>query len=111
MEVFAVVGAMASVAVDAMASVAVGCSAVSVGITTGGVSVAGGSVGNTVGGRVVGRDVGVTTGPSEQAARVRITILIKIVLLFIRSPISRYDSRIFEPLSVAISLRVVLSIY
>ena len=110
-DVFAVVGAMASVEVGATAKVAVGCTAVSVGITTGGVSVAAGSVGSTVGGMVVGRDVGVTTAPGEQAASVRITILIRMVLFFILSPVSVYDSRIFRSGECSKSLRVVLSMY
>jgi len=75
-------------AVGAMASVAVGCSTVAVGATTGGVSVGAGSVGSTVGGSVGGKDVGETVGPIEQAVNVRIKILVRLILIFIFSPIS-----------------------
>ena len=79
-EVFAAVGRMASVGV--------GCGTVAVGATTGGVSVGTGSVGSVVGGSVGGRDVGETVGPSEQAVNVRIKILVRLILIFIFSPIS-----------------------
>ena len=100
-------------AVGAMASVAVGCDTVAVGATMGGVSVGADSVGSAVGGSVGGRDVGLTVGPIEQPDNVRITILIRMVLFFIFSPIYfLYEIRAyFEAASVTVPLCIVLVMY